>query len=78
MYSGKIAVPPGGGGFSERNASLYKSQNFSQFHNGISITCDIRHFILQVQLLQKIQETGFIQVKLRLSNLVTCEYFMSS
>jgi hypothetical protein len=32
MYSGKIAVPPGGGGivFSDRNASLYASENFDR------------------------------------------------
>jgi hypothetical protein len=47
---------------SDRNASLYKSENFDtshEFHNGISIMCDIRRFILQVQLLQKIQEIKF-------------------
>jgi hypothetical protein len=52
---------------SDRNASLYKSENFDtshEFHNGISITCDIRCFILQVELLQKIQEIKFHSTKL--------------
>jgi hypothetical protein len=35
-----------------------------EFHNGISITCDIRRFILQVQLLQKIQEMKFHSSKI--------------
>jgi hypothetical protein len=61
---------------SDRNASLYKSENFAvecacarvgtshEFHNGISITCDIRRFIFQVQLLQKIQEMKFHSSKM--------------
>jgi hypothetical protein len=52
---------------SDRNASLYANENFDtshEFHNGISITCDIRRFILQVQLLQKIQEMKFHSSKM--------------
>jgi hypothetical protein len=35
-----------------------------KFHTGISITCDIRRFMLQVQLLQKIQDVKFHSSKM--------------
>jgi hypothetical protein len=44
---------------SDRNALAHEWDTSHEFHNGISITCDIRRFILQVQLLQKIQEMKF-------------------